>query len=332
MSVDLVHPPPNISPETALRISQQAPPVIDSSKSALPWPLSVLSADDTPDKWTQYENLYVSCLRTGDDTSARIILDKLVERFGESNERVMAYQGMWAEAKAESPAEIMEVLKEYNDKLEEDPTNTQVAKRRIALLRSIGKTAEATQLLVEFLQVSPTDAESWAELADLYFAQNAFEQAIFCLEEVLLILPNAWNIHARLAELIYISTISNPSVNDGDLLRGLSESMRRYCRSIELCNNFLRGFYGLKLTTTKLLEVLPTAPKSALNTTSESSYSDLPLPSVKSVEKLNEVATIKLAEIIRRSAAKERGWDGYDEAEIIAARALLNKDDQKVAR
>lgn len=53
---------------------------------------------------------------------------------------------------------------------------------------------------------------------------------------------------------------------------------------------------------------------------------------MKSVEKLNEVATIKLAEMIRRSAAKERGWDGYDEAEIIAARALLDKDDQKVAR
>jgi hypothetical protein len=85
-------------------------------------------------------------------------------------------------------------------------------------------------------------------------------------------------------------------------------------------------------TTKKLLEVLPNAPKSALNTTSDSSYSDLPLPSVKSVEKLNEVATLKLAEIVRRSAAKERGWDGYDEAEIIAARALLDKDGQKVVR
>lgn len=84
----------------------------------------MLSADDTPDKWTQYENLYVSCLRTGDDTSARLILDKLVARFGESNERVMAYQGMWAEAKADSPADVIDVLKEYNETLEEDPTNT----------------------------------------------------------------------------------------------------------------------------------------------------------------------------------------------------------------
>jgi hypothetical protein len=124
MSLDLIHPPPNISPETALRISQQAPPTLDSSKSSLPWPLSLLSADDTPEKWTQYENLYVSCLRTGDDTSARVLLDKLIERFGEKNERVMAYQGMWAEARADSEEDIKEVLKEYGAELEADPTNT----------------------------------------------------------------------------------------------------------------------------------------------------------------------------------------------------------------
>lgn len=27
----------------------------------------------------------------------------------------------------------------------------------------------------------------------------------------------------------------------------LSESLRRFCRSIELCDNYLRGYYGLKL-------------------------------------------------------------------------------------
>ena len=40
----------------------------------------------------------------------------------------------------------------------------------------------------------PTDIEAWSELSDLYFSQNLFPQAIFCLEEVLLISPNAWNV------------------------------------------------------------------------------------------------------------------------------------------
>ena len=123
MSVDLVYPPPNISPETALRISQQAPKVLQRDSNSLPFPLSLLTVDDTPEKWTTVENLYVSCLRTGDDDSARQLLDKLVERFGDKNERVMAYQGMMAEAHAETEQDAIKVLKEFGEELEVDPSN-----------------------------------------------------------------------------------------------------------------------------------------------------------------------------------------------------------------
>lgn len=50
------------------------------------------------------------------------------------------------------------------------------------------------------------------------------------------------------------------------------------------------------------------------------------------MKKLNELATAKLAEIVRRSTSGEKGWDGYNAAEIAAARALLDKDVQKIAR
>jgi hypothetical protein len=52
-------------------------------------------------------------------------------------------------------------------------------------------------------------------------------------------------IHARLAEIIYTS--SESVTNSGELARVLAESMRRFLRSIELCENYLRGYYGLKL-------------------------------------------------------------------------------------
>jgi hypothetical protein len=123
MSVDLVYPPPNISPETALQISQRAPQVLQKESRTLPFPLSILSASDTPEKWTKYENMYVSCLRTGDDKSARMILDKLVERFGDKNERVMAYQAMMAEVKAETEQDAIKVLKELGDEIDSDPSN-----------------------------------------------------------------------------------------------------------------------------------------------------------------------------------------------------------------
>lgn len=69
-----------------------------------------------------------------------------------------------------------------------------VAKRRIGLLKSLGKPVEAISALTRFLDSSPTDAEAWAELSDLYASQGLYQQSMFALEEVLLITPNAWNV------------------------------------------------------------------------------------------------------------------------------------------
>jgi CRISPR/Cas system CMR subunit Cmr6 (Cas7 group RAMP superfamily) len=53
---------------------------------------------------------------------------------------------------------------------------------------------------------------------------------------------------------------------------------------------------------------------------------DLPLPKLSTVKKLEELATAKLAEIVRNYGAGKKGWTGYDEAEVIAARELLDRD------
>lgn len=67
-------------------------------------------------------------------------------------------------------------------------------KRRVALLRSMSRITDAITALIEFIDAIPTDAEAWCELADLYQSQGLSSQAIFCLEEALLIAPNAWNV------------------------------------------------------------------------------------------------------------------------------------------
>jgi ER membrane protein complex subunit 2 len=59
---------------------------------------------------------------------------------------------------------------------------------------------------------------------------------------------------------------------------------------------------------------------------------DLPLPDAATLQRLDELATEKLAEITRKFAAGEKGWQGYDEAEIVAAKALLEKDSSAVPR
>jgi hypothetical protein len=126
-----------------------------------------------------------------------------------------------------------------------------------------------------------------------------------------------------------------------ELARILSESMRRYLRSIELCENYLRAYYGLKLvslclslechlikqTSSRLLQAIPAASKSS---TKDDAYSDLALPTEGTVEAIHELATSKLADILRKNAAGEKGWDGYDQVELDAARKLL--DSGKIER
>lgn len=319
MSSSLLHPPAQLPPSVALQLSQEAPTILaNTSASIASFSIGSLFSDpESAEQWTIYENLMLSCLRTGDEPSARICLQKLTKRFGESNERVMALKGMLQEATAEDDAALLRVVKEYQGILTKDPTNMPIWKRLITVLKSLGKITEAINGLNSLLDVSPTDAEAWAELSDLYISQGLYQQAIFALEEVLLIMPNAWNIHAKLGEVLYIYAGAG---NDANTEKTIAESLRRFCRCIELCDDYLRGYYGLKLTSGRLLTRGQTKKQSG------SEDGELPIPDMKTIQLLNLKATAKLSEIVRRGTGGETGWRGYDEGELIAARELLDRD------
>ena len=246
MSLDLLRPASYLRPDETLKLSQQASQFLQSTSTiSLPYPLSLIFGSESPEKWQTYENLLLACLETGDDKSAHLALDRLMARFGKDNERVQALRGLYLEATAKDEKELQDVLQMYEDTLKETPTNMPIRKRRVALLRSMGRTADATKGLTELLDVSPIDSEAWSELADIYQSQGLYTQAIYCLEEVLLVIPNAWNVHARLGETTVLA--ANAAEGSGEQMRLLSEATRRFCRSVELCNDYLRGYYGLKL-------------------------------------------------------------------------------------
>lgn len=65
----------------------------------------------------------LSCLRTGDEQSADLCLERLTERFGAENERLMALRGLFQEAIANDDAALKQVLGEYEAILAKDPSN-----------------------------------------------------------------------------------------------------------------------------------------------------------------------------------------------------------------
>lgn len=124
MAPSLLWPQGQISPAEALQLAQQAPAILRSNAKAFSSPLSFLfSAPETTELWTMYENLLLSCLRTGDMLAAHQCLERLVIRFGNDNERVMALKGFVKEAEANSNDALDVVLKEYDAILAENGTN-----------------------------------------------------------------------------------------------------------------------------------------------------------------------------------------------------------------
>lgn len=125
MAPSVFYPPNQLSPPAALALSQQAPAVLRSSPATVSSsPFSALfSASERPELWIRYENLILSCLRTGDDEAAHQCLERLAARFGPDNERVQALRGLVKEAEANHNGALGDVLKEYDQILSENDTN-----------------------------------------------------------------------------------------------------------------------------------------------------------------------------------------------------------------
>lgn len=78
----------------------------------------------------------------------------------------------------------------------------------------MGRLSDAASSLVQLLDFSPTDAEAWSELADLYLVQGMYQQAIFAMEEALVLAPNAWNVRLLRKVLLVLNGPANSFVSD----------------------------------------------------------------------------------------------------------------------
>lgn len=304
---------PSSDPASTLQAAQQASAILARASSvSTTFPASLLNTADTPELWSELERLLFACLRTGDDKSAFLCLEKLTERFGATNEKIMALKGLYQEAVAPNNEALQEILSDYNKILSENPMNAPIHKRRTALIKSLGLREQAISNLVDFLDAFPTDVEAWAELSELYFSQGLLSQAIFSLEEAVIVTPNAWNLHARLGELEYLLGLS---LEGAEGQKHLMQAVQRFSRSIELCDDHLRGFYGLKLACARLLQ----------KTGSQKGSTTPTIPQDK-LEKLSRLASSKLEAIV-----KERlngNASRVEQPELIAAQELLSRSDK----
>nr|CAG4641164.1 EOG090X0CGE [Eulimnadia texana] len=138
-----------------------------------------------------------------------------------------------------------EVQERYEEALElldfivqKDDTNAVPRKRKIALLKSLGKHGEAVKELVDYLKIFMADQEAWQELCDLYISQQDWTKAAFCMEELLLHSPHNHLYLQRLAEIKY----TQGGYENLEIARSY------YSQAAKLNAGNVRALYGIVLT------------------------------------------------------------------------------------
>lgn len=162
---------------------------------------------------------------------------------------------------------LLEALGRYDDALDElesiirkDETNAAPRKRKVAILKTQGRTAEAIKELCDYMKIFMSDQEGWHELCNLYLSEGEYAKAAFCMEELLLHNPHSHLIHQRLADIRYTmvshvplaalarpATIALTTISFQGGLDNIEMARVHYCKAAKLNVNNLRALYGLFL-------------------------------------------------------------------------------------
>lgn len=144
-----------------------------------------------------------------------------------------------------------EALQLLDIMIEDDDTNASPRKRKIAILKSRGKVAEAVKELNEYLKKFMMDQDAWNELCDLYLSEQEYAKAAFCMEELILQNPHNHLFHLRFAEIKYTQGGFD----------NLELAMAYYCQALKLSPSNMRALFGVFLCA----KHISSSPKCSVN-------------------------------------------------------------------
>ncbi|PKI83227.1 hypothetical protein MVES_002925 [Malassezia vespertilionis] len=214
------------------------------------------------DLWAFLEQVALAAAELGNYELAELCLSRLTARFPDSA-RVVLLQGTILEAKGL----LQEARTLYTDYLGKDPSNILIHKRLIAAIRSgPDGLAEATAELAEFVDTFPLDQESWLELASLYMQQNKYAQAVYALEELLLIAPHNAFYLLEYAEVLYTAGDIGKAYKIYLRILELSDGIlapEKYRAAGKIRGPWVRALWGLKMSIVQIrAEHAPKRPAS----------------------------------------------------------------------
>ncbi|CAL8111440.1 unnamed protein product [Orchesella dallaii] len=189
------------------------------------------------EKWVVMEQVAIASMDMHNLPIAEDLIMELKERFPKSERvRLLQIQRLNLLGRHE------DAMKGLDAMIDRDPTNSVPYKRKIAILKSLGRTTEAIKELSEYLNRFMSDQEAWSELCDLYLSEGEYNRAVFCAEELVLHTPHNFFVHQRLGDIRY--TMGG--------IENLKLALSYYSQALKLNASSMRSIFGLFLSASSL--------------------------------------------------------------------------------
>lgn len=264
-----------LTPEEIASVYEQSKAVLSRAK---------FNGED--DYYNLMEQHFHLALIVGDDQSAKLALERISDRFSETPSRVAVLRAEYLEQ--------VEDIRSAHEYLKQRPvTDYYGFKRKTVALKQKGDWPMFIEELQRYLLIVPSDSEAWAEIAEAYVTLGSYDEAVTALQQVTVMVPQAYNMFSRIGEVLHIqaSILSNVT----NQVKALTDSLDYFLRSVELCPVYVRGWAGVLV----VCEKLASSPK-----TDKAKYS-----------KLVDLARSQLQKILDTKKAPE--------SDLRAAKAIL---------
>ncbi|KAL5033604.1 hypothetical protein BDV3_000572 [Batrachochytrium dendrobatidis] len=255
------------------------------------------SALPTIEKFAIIDQVFHACIDTGHIEEAKDHLTTIEAAFpfGKSL-RTRRLYGLYHEAMSDS-TKAMEI---YNLALDTDEASMPLWRQSVARLISSNQRPQAIEALSLYVDRFMQDVEGWTMLAKLYADEGRFEQAAFCLEEVLTLRPQH-----PLYRVRYAGIVSS--------LGRLSLAVKVYSAALVTLPDHVGALYGLRTVTKNILD-LETVSNKKSSMVQTGSYESDPIIPLDRVKMLHVLAKERLLELY-----EAQGKSGQDMTSILKA-------------